>query len=57
MKIYLLLFLVFFCGCKKLICECKNEKCGIDCKNQCDGVRCIPGEPCCEKCICRNLPK
>ena len=50
--IILLLICLLFIGCKP-VCECKNPNCGPSCHNQCDGVRCVPGEPCCEKCICK----
>jgi len=53
---FLILLLSLFCiGCKEVSCKCGNEKCGSECKNQCDGLRCIPGDPCCDKCICRKL--
>lgn len=50
----LILFLILFCGCAKKVCDCGSLNCGPNCKNQCDGSRCIPGEPCCDKCFCNK---
>ena len=52
MRMFLIL-IILISGCAAS-CECKNERCGTECKNQCDGIRCIPGEPCCEKCTCKK---
>lgn len=49
----LLLLIVLFSGCA-FECNCGNPNCGPRCKNQCDGQRCFPGEPCCEKCTCNK---
>lgn len=55
MKKIIILILLLISGCSKLVCECKCENCGEACKNQCDGLRCIPGESCCDNCICKKL--
>ena len=49
----LFLLLVFLFGCK-VECKCNCLDCGIKCKNKCEGNRCIPGDPCCDKCICNK---
>lgn len=54
MRIFLILLLIAISGCTKAICNCGNIKCGDSCKNQCYETRCVPGEPCCDKCFCNK---
>lgn len=59
MRLLTIIFiLLLLSGCNKEIpCGCVCSKCGIECRNHCEGIRCIPGEPCCNKCICpKNKP-
>lgn len=57
MRFSLLLFaclaVATFGGCKQE-CKCGCSNCGKSCVNQCDGVRCIPGDKCCDSCTCKK---
>jgi len=45
---------IFFSSLGKAACSCGCLDCGKSCVNQCDGMRCIPGEKCCDNCICKK---
>ena len=53
-KAILLIFALFIVACKP-VCTCDNVNCGPSCRNKCEGNRCYPGIPCCDKCICGTL--
>jgi len=53
---FIALFLVLFiASCNTIVCTCGNVNCGPDCRNKCEGDKCYPGVPCCDKCICGTL--
>lgn len=55
MRVLMLLSIIFILGCE-VSCPCQCDNCGVNCRNICTDKNCIPGERCCDKCICHKKP-